>query len=135
MDFIGKDILSDELVPVLLGISREATETARRFFRRYGTVSHMFCEKIPLTMRLTYCMKFHVIQHASGDRLMLNALKDYAAQLENADLILYLIPCTVDYANFVWRNHTELERHFVIANQPEMEKVWYGVRSEKGKPK
>ena len=63
---------------------------------------------------------------------MLTALKDYAKQLGNADLILYLIPCTEDYANFIWRNREILERYFVIANSSEMERVWYGEEDEKG---
>ncbi len=134
MDFIVEDILSGELVPVLLGISPEANQTARRFFRKYGVVSHLFCDKIPLTMRLTYCIKFHQIRHSAGDRLMLTALMDFAAQLGHADVILYLIPCTVDYANFVWENRTELECRYVIASQPEMEKVWYGETLTKEEP-
>ena len=62
---------------------------------------------------------------------MLTALKDFAKQLGHADVILYLIPCTEDYANFVWRNRESLEPFFVIANSPEMERVWYGEKSEK----
>lgn len=123
MDFIVKDILSGELVPVLLGISPEAMQTARRFFRKYGVVSHLFCERIPLCMRLTYCVKFHQIRHS---RLMMTALKDFAVQLGHADIILYLIPCTVDYSNFVWQNRSELERHYVVASKQEMDKVWLG---------
>ena len=126
MDFIKNDVLSGELVPILLGHSKEATETARRFFRSFGTVSHLFCERITLSMRLTTCIKFHVVSHGSGDSLLLNALRDYANQLGNADLILYLIPCTVDDASFIWRNRAELERYFVIADRPEMDRVWYG---------
>lgn len=126
MDFIVKDILSGELVPVLLGISPEAMQTARRIFRQYGVVSHLFCDKIPLTMRLTYCVKFHVIRHGERERLMITALRDFAVQLGNADILLYLIPCTVDWANTVWQNRNDLEPYYVIASRPEMEKVWYG---------
>ena len=36
MDFIVEDILSGELVPVLLGISPEANQTARRFSANTG---------------------------------------------------------------------------------------------------
>ncbi len=130
MDFIVKDILSGELIPVLLGVSPEANRTARRFFRQYGVVSHLFCDKIPLTMRLTYCIKFHPI-HNTTDRLMLTALQDFAEQLGNADVILYLIPCTVDHANFMWQNRGELEKRYVLASQPEMEKVWYGEEPDR----
>ena len=41
-------------------------------------------------------------------------------------MIYYLIPCTVDYANFVWRYHNELEPYYVIADWQEMQRVWYG---------
>ena len=125
MDFILQDVLSGELVPVLLGISAEAQETARRMFRRYGVISHIFCEKIPLTMRLSLCMKFHTISKTHDDRLMIKALKDFSKQLENADVILYLIPCTEHYANIVWKNRDVLERRFVIADQAEMSRVWF----------
>ena len=72
-------------------------------------------------------MKFHVIRHsAANERLMLRALIDYAEQLGNAEVILYLIPCTERYANMIWQNRDRLERSFVIADKPEMERVWFG---------
>jgi predicted ATP-grasp superfamily ATP-dependent carboligase len=129
MDFIMTDVLSGELVPVLLGMSAEANETARRMYRQYGVVSHVFCDRIPLSMRLSLSMKFHIIRHsAKNDRLMLQALADYADQLGNKEIILYLIPCTEHYANMIWHNRDELERSFVIADKPEMEKVWFGEK-------
>ena len=131
MDFIEKELLCSELVPVLLGISAETLQTARRFFKKYGTVSHVFCDRTPLSAHLSLCARYHAIRHDAGDLLMLTALKDYAKQLGNADVILYLIPCTVDYANFVWRHRETLEPFFVIADQPEMERVWYGEEAEK----
>ena len=126
MDFIVKDILSGELVPVLLGASPEAMQTARRFFRTYGVVSHLFCARVPLRMRLTCCVRFHPIRTG---RLMMTALTDFAAQLGNADIILYLIPCTVEASNFVWQNRAELERRYVVASRQEMQKVWFGDRA------
>ena len=131
MDFTENGAPISELVPVLLGISPEAMQTARRFFKNYGTISHVFCDSIPLTARFSLCVKYHPIHHSAGDLLMLTALRDFAKQLGNADLILYLIPCTVDYANFLWRNREQLEPYFVIAGQPEMERVWYGDDSIK----
>lgn len=126
MDYIKPDELSGELIPVLLGLSQEVNETARRMYRRYGVVSHVFCEKIPIAMRLSLCMKFHVIKHTSDERLMTQALHDFADQLGNAEVILYLIPCTEEYANFVWAHCENLEGKFVIASKEEMERVWFG---------
>ena len=126
MNFIKDEILGSELVPVLLGVSSEAMQTARRFFKKFNTISHVFCDRIPLYARLSICVRYHSVHHGAGDSLMVTALRDYACQLGNADVILYLLPCTEDYANFVWRNREELEPYYVIADQPEMEKVWYG---------
>ena len=123
-----QDVLSGEIVPILLGLSFEATETARRMHRKYNVVSHVFCDKIPPIMRLSLCMKFHTVPHTSDERLMLHALLDFADQLGNADLILYLIPCTEAYANMIWHNKDLLERRFVLADRKEMMRVWFGER-------
>ncbi len=126
MDYIMADVLSGELVPVLLGVSGEVSETAHRMYRQYGVVSHIFCERIPLTLRLSLCMKFHVIHRTTGETLMMQALQDFAAQIGHADVILYLIPGTEQYANWVWENREELESRFVIADRAEMYRVWFG---------
>lgn len=130
MEHINRKFLSGTFVPVLLGVSPESNRTARRYFRQYGVTSHLFCDKIPLTMRLAFCIRFHMIRHTSGDRLLMDALIDFATQLDHADVILYLIPATVDHANFVWRNHIELERYYIIAGQSEMDRLWYGEEKE-----
>ena len=126
MDFIEDEVLCGELIPVLLGTSPEALETARRFFKKYGTVSHVFCNRVPLSVHLSLCIKYHSVRHSAGEELMLTALKDFANQLGHADVILYLIPCTEGYANLVWHNRELLERYFVIADKKEMERVWFG---------
>ena len=128
MEYIMNDVLSGAIVPVLLGVTAEASETAHRMYRRHGVISHVFCEKIPFTMRLSLCMKFHRIAQTKDDCLMLQALTDFADQLGNADLILYLIPCNEHYTNLVWNHSDELERRFVIADRAEMERVWFGEK-------
>ncbi len=126
MDFIKEDILSDELVPVLLGLSPEAIETAHRIYRQYGVLSHVFCNRVPLANRLTLCMKYHVIPESTNERLMMEALFDFSNQLSNQDVILYLIPCTETYVTLVWNEREALERKFVIAEKAEMHRVWFG---------
>lgn len=126
MQFIESEILAGELVPVLLGLSTEANETAKRIFRQYRLVSHVFCDRKPHMFSLPFCTKYHIIRHAAGEELMLTALLDFAKRLTGADVIYYLIPCTVDYANFVWRHHSDLEPYYVIADWQEMQRVWYG---------
>ncbi|MBQ7335292.1 MAG: hypothetical protein IJW92_02315 [Clostridia bacterium] len=129
MDYIVKDVLAGELIPVLLGSTTEVSETARRMYRQYGVISHVFCEKIPIAMRLSLCMKFHVIHRTCDERLLVQALVDFADRLENADVILYLIPGTEEYADLVWRRQEELETRYVIADKAEMARVWFGEDS------
>ncbi len=126
MDYIVNDVLSGELVPVLLGISTEVSETAHRMYRQYGVVSHVFCDKIPFAMRFSLYMKFHRVQQTTDEQLMLQALYDFADQLDHADIILYLIPCTEHYSNLIWSHTEALERRFVIADRREMRRVWFG---------
>ena len=129
MEYIMNDVLSGAIVPVLLGLTTESGETAHRMYRRHGVISHVFCNRIPFSMRLSLCMKFHRIPNTTGDELMLQALTDFADQLGNADLILYLIPCNEHYTKLVWDHAEELERRFVIADREEMDRVWFGADS------
>ena len=131
MDFIVADILSGELVPVLLGYSAEANETAQRMYRKYGVLSHVFCDRRTLAMRLSLCMKAHTVKHTDNEMLMMQALTDFAEQLGNKEVILYLIPCTEEYTRMVWEHRDTLERRFVIADKQEMERVWFGEDTEK----
>lgn len=134
MDFVTEDMLSGELIPVILGLSPEALQTAQRMYRRYNVVSHVFCNKLPLPLRFSLCMKYHVVHATEGEQLMLHALREFSEQLNHADVILYLIPCTEPYANLVWEHRDELECRFVIADKPEMYRVWFGeeIPMEKG---
>ena len=129
MEYIMNDVLSGAIVPVLLGVTPEASETAHRMYRRHGVMSHVFCDRIPLASRLSLCMKFHRIPQTAGEQLLLQALADFSDQLGNADLILYLIPCNEHYTKLVWDHAEELERRFVIADRAEMDRVWFGAKS------
>ena len=129
MDYIMNDVLSGAIVPVLLGVTPEASDTAHRMYRRHGVMSHVFCDRIPLASRLSLCMKFHRVPETSGEQLLLQALADFADQFGNADLILYLIPCNEHYTKLVWDHVEELECRFVIADRAEMERVWFGAQS------
>ena len=129
MEYIMNDVLSGAIVPVLLGVTPEASDTAHRMYRRHGVMSHVFCDRIPLVSRLSLCMKFHRVPETAGEQLLLQALADFADQLGNADLILYLIPCNEHYTKLVWDHVEELERRFVIADRAEMDRVWFGAQS------
>ncbi|MBQ5893127.1 MAG: hypothetical protein IIW78_02625, partial [Clostridia bacterium] len=57
VDLLHKELLTGDLVPVLLGTSAETVETAKRLHRSYGVVSHVFCERAPLLLRLSVAMR------------------------------------------------------------------------------
>lgn len=118
MNFLSEDALAKDLVPVLLGQSIEAIQLAHRIYRQHHVISHVFCNKLAFPMRFSLCMKYHVVRSTSEERLMLCALLDFAKQLERADVIACLVPCTQPYAALVWENRELLERYFVISELP-----------------
>ena len=133
MQFLEEEMRSGELVPVLLGFSWETLQTARRFYQKYGVLSHVFCNKIPLLFRFSLFLKFHKVPSTRNEALMMQALLDFAWQLGNADVILYLIPCTEPYVNLMWTHKTELEGSYLLADPAELRRVWFGEESEGAK--
>ncbi len=124
MDFINEEILSDELVPVLLGLSIQTWQISHRLYKKYNVISHVFCNRLLPPLRLSLCMKYHVIHHTENEQLMIHALHDFSSQLDGADVIPYLIPCTEEYANLVWEHHEALERRFVVADRHLLQSAW-----------
>jgi hypothetical protein len=121
MDYIAADILAGELTPVMVGLSTDTVELARRMHEKYGVVSHVFCEKAPLLLRLSLFMKFHIVQHTKNEHLMVQALTDFADPIRHADLILYLLPCSEEYVSMIWENREILESRYVIAELDEID--------------
>ena len=119
MDLLHQELLTGDLVPVLLGTSIETIETAKRLHRKYGVVSHVFCERTPLLLRLSVAMRLHPVSPSRTDRLLLEALQDFAAPLAGSDAILYLIPCTAHHASFLKRHRDLLERQFILSEMPQ----------------
>ena len=80
---------------------------------------------IRLFNRLLPILKLHRVHTTPNDALLLQALLDFAKQLENADRVLCLIPCNALYADFAALHRTELEGAFVLADlpQPKAEEV------------
>ena len=115
MPFSTDEALSSTLVPVLLGCSKAALQNARFFYRRYAILSHLFSDRIPFYYRLFPILKFHRVRATRDEALLLRALLDFAKQLENADRLLDLVPCTSFYRDFVFLHKAELEGAFVLA--------------------
>ncbi|MBQ1963662.1 MAG: hypothetical protein II369_06045 [Clostridia bacterium] len=116
MDLLKAESLAGTLQPVFVGISAESVETARKLHRSHGVISHVFCRRVSLPLRLSVCMRFHVIPEVAKGRLLLQSLQDFAERTENADTLLCLIPASAQYAAFLRRHRDALERHFVLAD-------------------
>lgn len=116
MDLFRLESLAGALQPVFVGISTESVETARKLHRSHGVISHVFCRKVSLPLRLSVCMKFHVIPATAKSRLLLQALQDFAERSADSDTLLCLIPASAQYAAFLRRHSDLLERHFVLAD-------------------
>ena len=115
MEEITKNVMRGDMIPVLLGLSAGALEKAKELAQRCDSVSHIFCARVPLLFRFSIYIKFHRVSRTRKERLMLQALLDFSDQLRDRDTILYLVPCTKEYAVMVQRNYTLLESRFIIA--------------------
>ena len=115
MEEITKNASRGDLIPVLLGLSTKTLETAKSLYQRCDAISHVFCGLIPFPFRFSIYMKFHRVGHTRREALMLQALLDFSNQIGNQDTILYLIPCTREYAEMIKQNRGLLESRFIIA--------------------
>lgn len=121
MDLLNQDSIAKNLRPVLVGLSAESAETARRLYRKHGVISHVFCGRVSLAMRLSICMRFHKIPSACSERLLLEALQDFADAAEGSDALLCLIPATPKHASLLQRHRDLLERRFLLADPAPVE--------------
>ena len=115
MEEITKNAERGDLIPVLLGLSSKTLETAKDLYKKHHSISHVFCNRLPLPLHFSIYMKFHRVGHTFKERLMLQALLDFSDQIGNRDTILYLIPCSQEYSELIRKNQTLLESRFVIA--------------------
>ena len=120
MKEFAKNMVVGDLIPVFLGLNAQSIEIARRIFRVQGTVSHVFCDHIPVMLRLTWFMKFHTVGHTVKEELMLQALIDFSNQIENKDTLLYLVPSTKEYIRAVAAHRDILESRYVIATKKDL---------------
>ena len=117
MDFLQKELRAGELAPVLLGDSGYARSVSRAFFARQGILSHIFCNRVPFLRRFCLTAKYHAVAGFENEELLLIALRDFAAGVQNRDVVLYLIPGTDAARQFMEQNRAQLEPNFVLANQ------------------
>lgn len=116
-----KNMITGDLVPVFLGITAKSIGIARLIFRAHGTASHVFCDHVPLMLRVSWFLKYHTVGHTQSEELMVQALLDFADQLDNKDAVLYLIPSTKDYLKAVAEHRALLESRYVLATKKDLE--------------
>ena len=115
MDELTQNVCAEDLTPVFLGISPKVFEAAYSLYQRSSAVSYVFASRIPFPLRFLFYIKFHRVRSTEGERLMVQALIDFAEQIGNRDTILLLVPCTREYAAMIRKNRAVLESRYVIA--------------------
>ncbi len=123
MNYLSAELKAGELAPVLLENSDYAKTIARRFFERRGVISHIFCNRAPFLGRFSLVAKYHPVAGFEKDELLLIALSDFAASVQNRDVILYLIPGTRSARQFIQRNRAQLETDYVLADQASLSEL------------
>ena len=111
-----KEQLNRVMVPVLLGDGAQAKGIARKLYRRFGVISHIYCTRPSLfTYLLSYVRVVRMPDYLQGE-LLLEDLCTFAR--EYPDLLFCLIPCSDRYRAFCLAHAKELEPYYIIL-QPE----------------
>ena len=111
--------LNRVLVPVLLGDGAKPLKIARRLYRRYRVLSHVYCTRPSLGAYFCGCVRVvRVPTFLQGD-LLCNDLLAFAA--EYPDLLFCLIPCTDAYEHFCAAHAAKLEAYYVIATPTQLQ--------------
>ena len=111
-----KEQLNRVLVPVLLGDGAQPLKIARRLYRRYGVLSHIYCSRPALLAHFCACVRLVRMPPYLQGELLCADLCAFAK--EYPDLLFCLIPCTDDYKAFCTAHAEQLEPYYVMV-QPE----------------
>lgn len=104
------------LVPVFLGDGTQPIKIARRLYKRFGVLSHIYCSRPALLAHLCPCVRIVRIPAFLRGELLCADLCAFSK--EYPDLLFCLIPCTEEYRIFCTAHARELEPYYVIV-QPE----------------
>jgi len=115
-----KEQLNRVMVPVILGDGPQATAIARRLYRRYGVISHIYCTHPSIfTYLLSYVRVVRTPDYLQGE-LLLEDLRIFSK--EYPDLLFCLIPCSDQYRAFCLAHARELEPYYVILQPEQLQK-------------
>lgn len=103
--------LENILVPVMLGNSISAPLLARRLWRRYRVISHVFGTRPSLLCHVLHYVRTVRLAPYMQDRLLCRDLRAFAE--EYPDLLFCLIPCDDAGRQFCTRHAAELEAYYM----------------------
>ncbi len=119
-----KEQLNRVLVPVLLGDGGQTLKIARKLYRRYGVLSHIYCSRPPLSAHFCACVRIVRTPPYLQGELLCTDLCAFAE--EYPELLFCLIPCTEDHKVFCIAHADQLEPYYIMV-QPEQ--LGYGALS------
>ena len=115
-----KEQLNRVLVPVLLGDGAQPVKIARRLYRRFGVLSHIYCSRTALSAHFCACVRIvRTPSYLQGD-LLCQDLCAFAK--EYPDLLFCLIPCSDDYKIFCTAHAAKLESYYVMVQPEQVQK-------------
>lgn len=104
--------LNRVMVPVLLGNGTRPLGIARKLYRRFGVISHLYCTRPHwYAYLLSYVRIVRIPDYMQGD-LLCRDLQNFSS--EYPDLLFCLIPCTEQDKAFCMAHEAELEAYYVI---------------------
>jgi predicted ATP-grasp superfamily ATP-dependent carboligase len=107
-----KEQLNRVMVPVMLGSSAQTLSIARKLYRKYGVISHMYSTHPAwYTYLLSFVRVVRLPVYMQGE-LLFEDLRSFSEQYP--DLLFCLIPCTQEYKAFCMAHAVRLESYYVI---------------------
>lgn len=131
MDFFKSNELTEDMLPVLLGVGRPAKIASREFFRKYGVISHVFSHNTPVLYHLSLFIKPHHIPKTLDEALLLQSLLDFAGQYKKTDRLLCLLPCSERMDDFVRANRQTLESCYLLSRYDDLYRFCVGEEAQK----
>lgn len=108
------NILHEFLIPVLLGGTKDAFLISNVFSEKYRVISYVFGNKFYWRFILNPNAYIRKVKSES-DELLCMILSSFAEK--HSDSLLWLVPCSDEYAAFVQRNTDFLETMYVIRTE------------------
>ena len=114
-----KEQLERVMVPVLLGDGAQAIRVARKLYRSYGVISHLYCSRPSIFLYLLSFVRVVRIPDYMQGELLIEDLRTFAQQYP--DLLFCLIPCTEAYCVFCTACKEKLEPYYIFVDPAQLQ--------------